>query len=199
MSNADNFQLNGQWQEFLVIGSLKAATVAYDLHSKIKMRISNPKYKTYQDCSMSAEFQDFQFFAEWCSKQIGYLNTDDNNKVWQIDKDLLEKGNRVYSFDKCVFIPHVLNSLISKKTSKKSKLPTGVTICSITGAFRVMCTNSLGKSVYLGNYKLLKDAFSVYKKHKEIAIKERALQYKNQLDPRLFHSLMNWQVEIHDC
>lgn len=39
-------------------------------------------YTTYHNCYVAEEFKDFQFFAEWCNKQIGFNNKDANGKAW---------------------------------------------------------------------------------------------------------------------
>lgn len=42
------------------------------------------------------------------------------------------------------------------------------------------------------------EAFAVYKREKEKYIKEVANKWKDQIDPRVYESLMNWTIEITD-
>lgn len=199
MSYADDFMINNKWQEFFYGGGAKIATKAFVLHKSIKHRVLTPTKKDvdhYFGCDVSDEFQDFQFFTQWCSNQIGYGNVDSSGRSWPIDKDLILKGNKTYGKDVCSFIPTALNALITKRVNKKSGLPPGVNANG--NLYSSMCIDENGKSKFLGNFKCKEKAFEAYKEFKESVIKKRAIQYKNQIDERVFNSLMNWSIEAHD-
>jgi len=57
-----------------------------------------------------------------------------------------------------------------------------------------------GKSVHLGIYKTIEEAFEAYKQAKETYIKEVAQSYfdKGEITERVYHALMNYKVEITD-
>ena len=76
-------------------------TKEYDLwHSMLQRCYSDTykkKYPTYAGCEVSNKFKSYEYFYEWCNKQIGF-----SNQGWHLDKDLLIKGNKVYSEHSCV-------------------------------------------------------------------------------------------------
>ena len=65
------------------------------------------KHTTYKECSVSEEWYNFQNFAEWMDKNYNY----ETMQKWHLDKDILFKGNKIYSPERCAFVPQEINVL----------------------------------------------------------------------------------------
>ena len=151
------------------------------------------RYPTYEGCRVSENFKSYEYFYEWCHKQIGF-----GNEGWQLDKDLLVKGNKVYSEDTCVFIPQEVNSLLVKNTASRGEHLMGVSWSTPNKAFKARVCKNKGKSEHLGYFKTEIEAFNTYKQAKEAFVKEQANKWKGQIDTRAYQALMNYKVEITD-
>lgn len=149
------------------------------------------RHPAYLDCETSSEFLVFSKFRDWCQNQIGF-----NQPTFELDKDLLEKGNREYHPDKCVFIPKEINSSLRTKKKSRGDLPIGVCMVK-NGKFRVQLNDSSGIR-HLGSFSTPEQAFQVYKHAKENHIKLLANKYRDQIDPRAYEALLNYKVEITD-
>ena len=103
------------------------------------------KHPTYIDCKCSENFNSYEYFYEWCQNQVGFGNQD-----WQLDKDLLIKGNKVYSEDSCIFIPQEINSLLTKRTASRGEYLIGVCWHKKDNAFVAKVAKNKGKREYLG-------------------------------------------------
>ena len=154
---------------------------------------SKKKSPTYEGCEVSSKFKSYEYFYEWRNKQIGF-----DNKDWQLDKDLLVKGNKVYSEDTCVFLPDEINKLLVKSDKKRGKHLIGVYWCKKGKAFKAQVSKNKGKSEYLGSFNTEVEAFNAYKQAKESFIKEQAEKWKGKIDDRAYEALMDYQVEITD-
>lgn len=159
---------------------------------------TNARKGVYIGCSVSENFKSYSYFSLWCQEQNGYKSKDCNGKVWQLDKDLLVKGNKVYSEDTCVFVPQQINALLTKRQNLRGDHPIGTSLNRKSGKFQANCKNGDGKLIYLGLHNTPQEAFQAYKVFKEAVIKEVADKYKGQLDPRAYQTLMTYQVEITD-
>ena len=155
------------------------------------------KYQTYKGCEVSENFKSYEYFYEWCNKQIGFGN-DGNGNPFQLDKDLLIKGNKTYSESTCVFIPQEINSLLIKRDNKRGDYLIGVCWDKAKKAFKAQVSMNKGKREYLGLFKTEIEAFNAYKIAKESFVKEQAEKWKGKIDPRAYNALMNYEVGIDD-
>ena len=151
------------------------------------------KYPTYTDCKVSDNFKSYEYFYEWCHKQIGFGNQD-----WHLDKDLLVKGNKIYSEDSCVFIPSEINLVLTKRTSSRGNHLIGVSWHKKGKAFVARVAKNEGKRKWLGSFKTEIEAFNAYKQAKEAHLKELAAKWKSQIDERAYLALINYEVHIDD-
>ena len=172
-------------------------TKEYDLWHNMLQRCYNGAFKkkrpTYEGCEASENFKYYECFYEWCHKQIGF-----GNQGWQLDKDLLVKGNKVYSEDSCVFLPQEINSLLVKSNTSRGEYLIGVCWDKAKKVFKAQVRKNKGKSEHLGLFKTELEAFKAYKQAKESFIKEQAEKWKGKIDDRAYEALMNYQVEIDD-
>ena len=120
---------------------------------------SKNKNPTYEGCEVSDKFKSYEYFYEWCNQQIGF-----GVKGFELDKDLLVKGNKVYSEDMCVFLPHEINTLLIKCTASRGKHPIGVCWSNTNRAFIAQVGKNRGKQEHLGYFKTEIEAFNAYKK-----------------------------------
>ena len=172
-------------------------TKEYELWTHMLQRCYSDKSKkknpTYIGCEVSDNFLRYEYFYEWCHIQVGF-----NNKDWQLDKDLLVKGNKVYNEFTCVFLPHEINSVLTKSTASRGEHLIGVSWNKKANAFKAQVNKGKGRREYLGLFNTEIEAFEAYKKAKESFVKEQAGKWKSQIDPRAYNALMNYEVNIDD-
>lgn len=153
--------------------------------------------KSYTKCSVSDNFKFFHYFKEWCNNQIGFNSVDDKGKPFALDKDLLIKGNKVYSEDNCVFLPSEINILLVSSKRSRGENVIGVYFNKDKGKYQTSLKVN-GKPKYLGRFDTEYEAFLAYKQAKEAHVKIIANKWKDKIDPRAYNALINYQVEITD-
>ena len=146
------------------------------------------KYPTYKGCYVSDNFLNYSYFYDWCQEQVGF-----GKQNWQLDKDILVKGNKLYSETTCVFVPREVNLFFTNSYLTKFGLPRGVSYVKSKGLFVSQCCVN-GKQVCLGYFSKLDSAFHAYKSFKEARCKEVAMKWESQVDRRVFDAMMNWSV-----
>jgi len=153
---------------------------------------SKDKFPSYIGCLVCEEWHNFQVFAKWYEDNYYQIE----GHVMNIDKDILIKGNKIYSPDTCVIVPSNINTLFVKRSGYRGNYPIGV--FKEGDKFAVNCKNHKENRIRLGVYETPKEAFGVYKTYKETVIKQVAEEYKDKIPKKLYDAMYKYIVEITD-
>lgn len=168
-------------------------SVWYDMIRRCCCETYKRKKPYYMSSVVDSRFESYFNYRSWCEKQIGYGIKDDKGRPFALDKDILVKGNKVYSEDTCCFVPAEINILFVKNNQSRGKYPIGVSFHKARGMLRATFNNK-----QLGHFNTTEEAFYAYKQAKEAHIKEVANKWKDKIDPRVYDALVSYQVEITD-
>lgn len=178
-------------------------TKSYEIWHAMMERCYDPyfinKNLTYKDCFVCEEWHNFQNFAQWWEEHV----YDCKNERMELDKDILFKGNKIYSPETCLIAPQRINILFTKNDVNRGKYPIGVDEYYDKKwgykKLRVRCL-MYNKSKCLGYFPLSKPfyAFYTYKIFKEKYIKQVADEYKDLIPKKLYDALYKYKVEIND-
>lgn len=131
--------------------------------------------KSYNDCTVIEAWHTLSVFSEWF-----YKNYVDG---WQLDKDILSNGDKVYSPQTCCFVPREINMVLAKKDAKG--------ISFVKQAWKVSYAG-----IYLGRYKTQHEARSVYNKAKANHIRELSEIFKSRLRDDVYMRLNNYALRL---
>lgn len=160
------------------------------------------RYAAYQGCSICDRWLNFSNF---CEDVLGMWY--DCDEQLDIDKDIKYKGNKEYSPDKCLLVPHGINLLFSHwkggkgvnhqvgiryRISGKGKetwevKPCGV--CAFDGKFRTG-TNK--------NFKNEKDAGEYYRNIKHEYVKKVLKSYEGKIPDYVMNYCLKFEFEMDD-
>ena len=191
MAASHDFKINGNWAKYTPLTNIK--TQAYMTYANVVKRAKtggeyqakNPAY-----IGTSNGFEDFQAFADWATQQIGY-----GVPGFELDKDLLVPGNKVYSQETCCFLPKEINTaLIRDHSSKTSGFPVGIYRHNKNGL--VAKTSIRGKLVHLASTPTSTETdiahlVQIYEEAKQLYLHTLAVEHQQNLDPRAFEALMS--------
>jgi len=153
---------------------------------------AHKKYPSYGGNVVIEKWNYFQNFAKWYEEN--WKPWMDNK--WQLDKDILISGNKVYSPETCCFVPQDINKLFTKSNSSRGEYPIGVNL-NKNGRFNARLRRD-NKEKHLGYFDTIDKAFEMYKTAKEEHIKEVADKWKPFITPETYQAMYNYQVEITD-
>ena len=155
---------------------------------------------TYKGCVVCEEWKIYSNFKKWYDEN--YYEIDEENM--QLDKDILHKGNKIYSPENCIFTPKIINCIFTKTNANRNDICIGVQY-NQDKSYKYKSQASYynfekhkKQKINLGKYNDKLEAFNAYKQFKESYIKEMADRYKGKIPIKLYEALYRYKVEITD-
>lgn len=171
------------------------------------------KYPTYKDVTCCEEWFLFENFYEWLHSQENF-NKWYQGERWAVDKDILVKGNKIYSPETCCLVPINVNQLFKKRFGDAPIcIDLQINISKIENKFQIKYQNPFtNKTEYFTSYNDIESAlqtcktnvveheFKEYKINKENNIKRIAQEEydKCNITKQCYDAMMNYEVEITD-
>ena len=185
-----------------ILGNQKLKKKSYEYWSHMIERCFSEKFKNkkicYKDvicCNEWVCYSNFKIFFEQNYYEI-------EGERMHLDKDILYKGNKIYSPKTCIFVPQRINSLFTKSNALRGNLPIGVKDSrhnKFVASCAIACNNyKKSKDIHIGTFNTPEEAFNAYKTFKEKYIKQVADEYKDKIPKKLYDAMYNWKVEITD-
>ena len=135
---------------------------AYNIWTHLLKRCYGPYQKldnpSYIGCSVSEDFRHRSDFNKWFLEQDWYGN--------ELDKDIIEPFNKLYSPETCCFVPLALNTFFTTRGKGRGLYPLGVRIMP-GGRFEAKINDSfLGKILSLGRFGTAMEAHKAWQVRK---------------------------------
>ena len=99
---------------------------------------------TYLECSVCEEWKTLSKFKSWFDQQ----NPD--RYCWQLDKDVLLVGNKIYSPETCLLVPSWLNMFVTDGGANRSNHAVGVCWREQRNKYQAAVRDIHGNKRYLG-------------------------------------------------
>lgn len=143
---------------------------------------------TYIGCSVDPSWHNLSNFREW------FLLSNWKAGL-ELDKDITNRGNKVYGPANCSFVSSRINSLITDCGRSRGQYKVGVCFNKPTGKFQAKCRVN-GKQKHIGLFTTETDAFSAYKTFKETQIKIVAVEeyVKGNCSLDVMNALLKWII-----
>lgn len=198
----NNYYLNLEWYDRIVSGVGVLDIKGVFLHGKVveqsyktwacmidrcysKTNFSSKTY--YSDCFVCDEWLYYSNFKKWFDDgENGYIDG------YELDKDIIKDGNRIYCPEFCCFVPQEINKSVVAKRNKKNKYKRGVGYDKKRNKYLGIMPNSKFK-----RFDTEEEAYQFYKTTKEKHIKELAIKYysRGYITKKVYESLMAYTVK----
>lgn len=140
---------------------------------------------SYHGCSVCEDWLRFSTFKTWMEAQ------DWEGK--QLDKDLLVRGNKVYSPENCIFVSQQINTFVIESNAIRGEYPIGASWDKKYEKFKSQIKNPFtGKRQHLGYYNTPMAAHDEWLKYKHMFAR---LLAKEESDVRVSQAIINRYID----
>ena len=140
------------------------------------------EHPSYRGCSVTPEWHNFQVFATW------YVNTGYYGIGFHLDKDLLYRGNKLYSPKTCCMLPAAINNMLISMTDDGTL---GIARQS-SGRYAVRLRSLNGVINYIGTYDSIEEAIHSRNETKQNIMIYVAFSTSVPLPSNVLTSLIHW-------
>lgn len=152
-------------------------------------------FPTYLEAEVCEEWKLFSNFKRWMIEEVdnnySFLTIPEIRKL-NLDKDIFEVGNKLYSPHHCMLVPSEINSLVTYTQSLRGDCPIGVSAKG--NSFTAYC-NIKSKKQHLGCFSTSQDAHKAWQFAKIKCIKENI---KDTSHPKIIRGLELIILEIEE-
>lgn len=159
--------------------ALRSAKIWYALLARCYCKKTQAKKPSYVGCTLSDEWLVYSKFKHDVENMAGFDKMD-----WELDKDILVEGNKIYSLETCLFVPREINSVFKQPSRSKKGLPTGVLPYNSKEGVRYTAycsTGNKGVRRNVGTFKTLSEAEGAYLRAKYEGIVRLCEKYSTDL------------------
>ena len=135
----------------------------------------------YIGCSVCDDWLTFSHFKAWF---------DENYKEGtQLDKDILKKGNKVYSPENCCFVPQEVNKIFKGHRSTK-----GISVGVRKSYRKYVSTFRANGKTYKKGFDTLQEAEDFYREHRRERLLSVADEYlsKGIINNRIYQAIISY-------
>lgn len=161
-------------------------------HNMMRRAYGPKKAAAYEDCRVCIKWHDYQEFAAWYSVQPYAFEAGA-----ELDKDILDPLNTIYSPENCTVVPKSLNLIFKDSRKLRARLPRGVYIHSSGLGFTGRISRH-GSVTDLGHFDTPTAAFEAYKQARQSYGQELAALYDGLIDERVISRLKYLSAHIRD-
>lgn len=117
------------------------------------------RYESYRGTSVCEEWLTYSNFKRWMQGQdwVGK----------HLDKDLMLRGNKVYSSESCIFLPSKVNTFMCGSAASRGDYPIGVSYHRKDKKYYARCRSvETGENITLGRFDSAEMASTAYQRYK---------------------------------
>ena len=161
----------------------------HSMHRRCYSAVYQKNKPTYIGCSVAEDWKILSNYDQWFNKHF--------HKGFQLDKDLLFYGNKIYSEDTCCFLPNEINGALRNDYGQNG-LPPGVSYKTESSKYIAQLSQNIDgkrKGIHLLSSNSIESCAVAYQIAKKDYLCSLAEKWKNFLTAKAYNALLTFNFE----